>query len=96
MLKRQNEQISMRQCPDLIHINSLKCITTGEYYRMILVLRLSFTKLWIPRKFDRIYFLLCKKGIKITSRKRTQHLRGKSVIDQQYFNDNLVILKARI
>uniref|UniRef100_A0A0A9CVR4 Uncharacterized protein n=1 Tax=Arundo donax TaxID=35708 RepID=A0A0A9CVR4_ARUDO len=47
----------------LIHINSLHCISAGEYYGMILVFWLSLPKLWIARQFDGINFLVLSMNV---------------------------------
>jgi len=41
----------------LIHINSLYCISTSEYYGMILVFGFPLPKLWVARQFNGINFL---------------------------------------
>lgn len=41
----------------LIHINGLNCFPTGKYYRMVLVFWFAFSKFWISRKLNWIYFL---------------------------------------
>ncbi len=43
--------------PYLVHINCLDCISTSENYGMILVLRLSFSKFYLPWQFNGIYLL---------------------------------------
>ena len=42
---------------NLVHIDRLYCISPSEDYSMVLVLRLPLTKLGVPRKFNRVYFL---------------------------------------
>jgi hypothetical protein len=47
----------------LIHINSLHCISTSEYYGMILVFGFPLPKLWIARQFNGINFLILPMNI---------------------------------